>query len=219
MLRRDGSTPLDMRLYHVERASYGGTDHFADDPPAHSARRTGCSLLGYSGPIGSRLGSGFPAETPVRRQESHGEGIWRLRLPELTSPEQDDELALMVDAYDIHPAAARKYPVHEAVDGENLQQLTVFGAGKRCAPNWPHTVACYAIPNLLLYKDLYGGNMDTVMGYNYWSSVCQRFLDSRYVLGPVDAMRRMFAEAWKEIEGWPQTDPFDDGQRFSADVY
>ncbi|RYO81244.1 hypothetical protein DL766_005335 [Monosporascus sp. MC13-8B] len=154
------------------------------------------------------------------------------------SPEQDEELVLMMDAYDIHlqlpksvltsryystrEAAQRRlveYAGHNTVDDGNLQQLVVFGAGNRCAPNWPHTVACYAIPNSPLPEDLYGGNTDTSMGHNHWSSVRQRFLDSGYVLGPVGAMRRIFAEAWKEIQEWPETDPFDDGQRFSADVY
>ncbi|RYP22673.1 hypothetical protein DL765_001523 [Monosporascus sp. GIB2] len=238
-------------LIHLRRPNIPVLDNFKESaitslndelhvliPASHGDLNLCCSLLGYPTPSilawnqhfdeGHKLGGGS--------HMAKVSGV--LDYLNSLSSKQDDELVLMMDAYDIHlqlpksvltsryystrEAAQRRlveYAGHKTVDDGNLQQLVVFGAGKRCAPNWPHTVACYAIPNSPLPEDLYGGNTDTSMGHTHWSSVRQRFLNSGYVLGPVGAMRRIFAEAWKEIKEWPETDPFDDGQRFSANVY
>jgi len=58
-----------------------------------------------------------------------------------------------------------------AVGAEDVKQTTVFGAGKQCAPNQVHTVACYAIPSSPLPDDLYGDNTDTIMGRNKFTSL------------------------------------------------
>lgn len=65
-----------------------------------------------------------------------------------------------------------------AYDAEHIRQTIIFGAGKRCAPNQMHTVACYPIPEAPLPDDLYGANTDTVMGKNKYTSLKQRYLNS-----------------------------------------
>ncbi|RYP07210.1 hypothetical protein DL764_002656 [Monosporascus ibericus] len=238
-------------LIHLRRPNFPTSNGFKDSsitaskdklhvliPASHGDVNLCCSLLGYPTPSILAWDQNFEQGHQLAGGSHMAKVSGVLDYLSSLSPKQDDELVLMMDAYDIHlqlpksvltsryhstrEAAQRRlveYAGHEAVNGENLQQLILFGSGKRCAPNWPHTVACYAIPNSPLPEDLYGGNTDTVIGHNHWSSVRQRFLNSGYVLGPAGAMRRMFAEAWEEIEKWPETDPFDDGQRFSADVY
>ena len=80
-------------------------------------------------------------------------------------------------------------------------------------------MACYAIPESPLPADLYGANTDTVIGRNVWTSFRQRYLNSGYVLGPAGAMRRMFAEAWRQIEEYPTEDPLDDGSGYTLRAY
>lgn len=65
-----------------------------------------------------------------------------------------------------------------AVKKENLQQRIIFGAGKRCAPNQLHTVACYPLPPSPLPDNTYGNNTDTEMGKNIWVNNKQRYLNS-----------------------------------------
>lgn len=65
-----------------------------------------------------------------------------------------------------------------AYNAEHIRQTIVFGAGKRCAPNQMHTVACYPIPGSPLPDDLYGANTDTIMGKNKYTSMKQRYLNS-----------------------------------------
>lgn len=77
----------------------------------------------------------------------------------------------------------------------NLSQDIVLGASKRCTPNAPYSVACYAVPDSPLPLDLYGNNTDTVIGYSTWSSLRQRYLDSGIAIGPVDSMRLAFSQA------------------------
>lgn len=76
-------------------------------------------------------------------------------------PDQDDELVLMMDGYDIWfqlpvEAMARMYHranerenarlrsrLGRAADIEGIRQDIIFGAGKRCAPNLLWSIACY----------------------------------------------------------------------------
>ncbi|RYP41421.1 hypothetical protein DL767_001059 [Monosporascus sp. MG133] len=207
-----------MRLYHAEGASYGGTDppsRFGDYPllTLPFEQVAPCWAL--------RIHRSSPGIRTSSRNTSSQAGVTRRRYPassitELTKPQQDDELGLMMDAYHIHL---------QLLKSMLISRYILLDAGSRVeAPGGVRAeLATYSCllrdPNSPLPEGLYGGNTDTVMGHNHWSPVRQRFMNSGYVLGPVDAMHRMFAEAWKEIEERPETDPFDDGQRFSADFY
>ncbi|KAI0022416.1 hypothetical protein F4780DRAFT_777791 [Xylariomycetidae sp. FL0641] len=212
--------------------------------PANNKEVNLCKLL-----LGSSL-LGYPTPTLLGWEEtfdqdgilgggSHLAKVSRvLEYLQSLDASQDDELVLMLDAYDIQlqlPASVlidRYYETREAtqkraidfagaaaVTGEGIQQLVMFGAGKRCAPNQPHTIACYPLPESPLPMDLYGPNTDTVVGHNHYYSVRQRYLNSGYILGPAKDMRRVFAEAWRIIEDHPERDPLDDGSHGSDSMY
>lgn len=88
---------------------------------------------------------------------------------------------VLIQRYHAINAAANKrlqQRLGNAVQKEGLEQTIIFGAGKRCAPNQMHTVACYPIPESPLPDDLYGKNTDTVMGRNKYTSLKQRYLNS-----------------------------------------
>jgi hypothetical protein len=102
-----------------------------------------------------------------------------------------------------------------AVKVEGLQQTIIFGAGKRCAPNQVHTVACYPIPESPLPADIYGANTDTIMGRNKYTSLRQRYLNSGYIIGPVGDMRRMFRRAAEKVDTIKDQIDWDNGSHGS----
>lgn len=106
-----------------------------------------------------------------------------------------------------------------AFRAEDLRQTIVFGAGKRCAPNQLHTVACYPIPESPLPSDLYGANTDTVMGRNKYTSLRQRYLNSGYVIGPVADVRRMFRRAAEKATAVKDHIDWDNGSHDSDLMY
>lgn len=151
--------------------------------------------------------------------------------------EADDDLVLMMDAFDIwfqlkpEVLISRYLGMNEAADyrnskrlgkaakAEDLRQKIVFGAGKRCAPNQAHTIACYPIPESPVPNDIYGGNTDTIVGRNRYTSQRQRYLNSGYIIGPVKDMRKMFEAAWEMVQAWPNPDPNDNGSHGSDFMY
>ncbi|KFA66912.1 hypothetical protein S40285_02315 [Stachybotrys chlorohalonatus IBT 40285] len=87
-----------------------------------------------------------------------------------------------------------------AYKAEHLKQTVVFGSSKRCAPNLPQSVACYAMPESPLSPDLYGVNTDTVVGHSKYSSQRQRYLNSAFVMGPIADVRRIYQRAAHKME-------------------
>ena len=106
-----------------------------------------------------------------------------------------------------------------AVDAEGLEQTIIFGAGKRCAPNQVHTVACYPIPVSPLPDDLYGENTDTIMGRNKYTSLRQRYLNSGYIIGPVKNMRRLFERAQQKVDETERHPLWDNGSNGADLMY
>lgn len=197
----------------------------------------GCSLLGYPNP------TLVAWNTTNDRNWLLGGGSHLAKISKVVEylhgldSSQDDELVLMLDAYDIHlqlpksTLVSRYYEVRNeaqarlvnftgeaGVRNSALSQSIVFGAGKRCAPNEPHTVACYAIPDSPVPM-IYGPNTDTVIGRNHYYSVRQRYLNSGFILGPARAMRHVFEEAWALTEASPDSDPLDNGSHIGDWVY
>ena len=101
----------------------------------------------------------------------------------------------------------------------DLKHSIVFGAGKRCTPNLHHTVACYAVPESPLPKDLYGTNTDTIVGKNRWSSLRQRYLNAGIAIGTVSDMRRIFSRAKDKLSQAKDHEDFDNGSHESDFVY
>jgi len=130
----------------------------------------------------------------------------------------DDELVVMIDSYDIwfqlpvevlisryraivaddDERVARR--MGRAFDREDIHANIVFGAGKRCSPNQIHTLACYPIPESPLPMGLHGGNTDTLMGRNQYSSFRTRYLNSGYMMGPIGAMRPLLERAKVKLD-------------------
>ncbi|KAK3674042.1 hypothetical protein LTR78_006245 [Recurvomyces mirabilis] len=106
-----------------------------------------------------------------------------------------------------------------AVEAESLKQTIIFGAGKRCAPNQLHTVACYSMPDSPLPDDLYGSNTDTIMGRNKYTSLKQRYLNSGYIIGPVGDLRKMFQRAWDKVQATKDQMDWDNGSHGSDFMY
>lgn len=149
----------------------------------------------------------------------------------------DEDLILMMDAFDIwfqlkpEVLISRYFQINDAADHrisermgeaaevEEIKQKIIFGAGKRCAPNQVHTIACYPVPQSPVPDDIYGANTDTIMGRNKYTSQRQRFLNSGYIIGPAKDMRTMFEAAWDMVEKWPNPDPNDNGSHGSDFMY
>lgn len=102
---------------------------------------------------------------------------------------------------------------------QGISAQIVFAAGKRCAPNQPHTIACYPLPDSPIDSDIYGANTDTIMGWNKYSSHKQRYLNSGYIIGPIGHVKKMFVKAWAMAESIPEHDPNDNGSHGSDFLY
>lgn len=190
----------------------------------------GLSVLGYPTPTLVAWKEEFNEEG-ILGGGSHKAKIFRVidYLDGLDSS-QDEDLIMMIDAYDLwfqvplstlldrydnvtKAAQARLESTvgKEAVTQNDLTQTVLFGAGKRCAPNHPHEIACWALPESPLPKDLYGTNTDTVIGHNSAWSTRQRYLNSGFIMGPVGPVRRLFKRAAEVIHAAPDADPLDPG--------
>lgn len=153
-------------------------------------------------------------------------------------PSQDNDLVIMIDAYDVWfqlPKSvlmeryhminqhANKRIIHQigssATQKENVSQSIIFGAGKRCAPNQLHTIACYPIPPSPLPDDIYYGNTDTDIGPNEFASRRQRWLNSGVIVGPVEKLRKLFTYAEEIAKSHPANDPEDNGSHGSDNMY
>ncbi|KAL9081333.1 MAG: hypothetical protein Q9159_007355 [Coniocarpon cinnabarinum] len=198
----------------------------------------GASLLGYPTPVLAAWKDDYTREG-ILGGGSHLAKVSKvLEYLQSLPPEQDNDLVVMMDAYDIWlqlPKSVlidRYYELRDAqrsrmveslgkqtVEEYHLEPLVMFGAGKRCAPNLPHTVACFSLESSPLPDDLYGPNTDTIIGRNYWYSNKQRYLNSGFIMSPVAAMRRIFEEAWHLIQNHPDMDPLDDGGHGSDFIY
>ena len=153
-------------------------------------------------------------------------------------PDQDNDLAMMIDAYDVWFQLPRSVLLERyrmvnayadmrivkqlgrtAVRKENISQSIIFAAGKRCAPNQIHTIACYPIPASPLPDDLYYGNTDTDIGLNEYFSHRQRWLNSGLIIGPVKKMRKMLTYAAEILANGSANDPEDNGSHGSDNFY
>lgn len=127
--------------------------------------------------------------------------IWFQVPPEVLEERYRDILAQADARLVTHYGRRTMREVKERNLVDLLSSRVVFAAVKHCVPNQPHTMACYAVPESPLPQDLYGGNTDSGIGFNEYSSNRQRFLNTGYVMGPVGDMRRLFRRAGVMVEG------------------
>lgn len=130
---------------------------------------------------------------------------------------KDEDLVLTVDGFDIwfqlrpQTLLDRYYAINakankrfanelgEAASKYDIKQEIVFSSQKRCWPWTENDPPCYAVPESSLPKDIFGPLTDTDIGFeeNPYIKFRPRFLNSGVIVGPVRAMRKMFAQAEK----------------------
>lgn len=126
----------------------------------------------------------------------------------------EDDLVVMADAYDVwfqlppetlitryHRLVAnenkriRHRMGARAFEAEKISTKVIFSASKRCGPNDPHSIACYAVPGSPLPRNVFGAITDTRFAHNAWAGLRQQHLVSGFIIGPVRDMRRIFERA------------------------
>jgi len=136
-----------------------------------------------------------------------------LDLLETLRPEQDQDLILLVDAFDvwfqlrpsvlieryhvINREAERRIAkrVGRAAKSGSIKQTVIFGASKHCLPNEPDDIGCFPLPESPLPKDMYGTNTDTEHGHTEHSSFRPRYLNTGFIIGPASDLRAIFQSA------------------------
>lgn len=140
-------------------------------------------------------------------------------LNEPSNYDSEDDLVVMADAYDVwfqlppetliaryHRLVAnedqriRRRLGSRAYEAEKLSARVIFSASKRCGPNDPRSVACYAVPESPLPRNVFGRITDTIYQHNRWAGLRQQHLVSGFIIGPVKDMRRIFARANENME-------------------
>ncbi|GAO17203.1 hypothetical protein UVI_02057550 [Ustilaginoidea virens] len=133
------------------------------------------------------------------------------------TPEEDDDLVLMVDGYDIiHQLPAEvmmeRYfdvaakatallaerlglPAHEA-SRRNIKQTVFFGPDKICWPPDKRAARCWAAPPSSLGHEAFGPDG----GPDDFFSADPRWLNSGTIMGPVSDVRRVVDATMEEIE-------------------
>jgi len=228
---------------------HSNEDHAADNPrlhlllPASNRDVNLCKTLlsaralGYPNPVVVAWDEHFDTEYLLGGGSHLAKVSKVLEYLQSMPSSADEDLVLMMDAFDIwfqlrpETLISRYRAVNDAAnerianemgasaEKEGIQQKIIFGAGKRCAPNQVHTLACYPVPLSPVPDDIYGENTDTIMGINKYTSLRQRYLNSGYVIGPVKDMKPMFERAWQKMQNWPNPDPEDNGSHGSDFTY
>lgn len=126
-----------------------------------------------------------------------------------------DDLVLLVDGYDVwfqlgpqvllnryfeinKGAAATSHFLNKGTEAQNV----VFSAQKRCWPGATTDPQCSAVPESPLPPDVYGPLTDKELDdeRRKYTKIRQRYLNSGFGLGRVDAMLSIFQEAGKIAE-------------------
>jgi hypothetical protein len=174
------------------------------------------SILGYNSPV--MLGWGAKKMKGITHGGTHALKISQtLDYLKAIDKQQDDDLVILADAYDIQfqlpPKVLidRYYRVTDdanrrlkadygkAYDKEKFRQSILFAAAKRYWPNPINEVSTWTAPQSPAPDDIYWNNTDTIIGRNsYWSNR-PRFMNSGFIIGPVGDMRKMFKRANKRI--------------------
>ncbi|KAK2592343.1 hypothetical protein QQS21_009962 [Conoideocrella luteorostrata] len=185
------------------------------------------TVLGYPSPILINWGQDF--SNSVSR--SWGAYLAKITgtldyLDHVTQPNthrgerlDDDDLVLMVDAYDIwfqlppdtllqryhqtnHDANSRLAAQWKNSNRMPMKQTIIAAAQKRCFPTMESgsNLYCDDLPQSNLRSDLYGSPTDTDSEKKYYHNVRPRFLNSGTFMGPVGDMRRYLRRVKQRME-------------------
>ncbi|KAI9655920.1 MAG: hypothetical protein M1831_004765 [Alyxoria varia] len=176
------------------------------------------SILGYSTPTLLAWEEDYDTPRGVFGDSYLAKIIRTQEYMETMGNERDNDLLLVVDAYDVwfqlrkETLVARynkiikesnerlKQELGEAWNFEGLRNRVVFGAGKRCSPNDPHSIGCYAVPEPPFLDDLYGNSTDMGIRSNKFGTTRPRFLNAGFIMGSVKGLRKLFSDAREEAE-------------------
>jgi hypothetical protein len=133
----------------------------------------------------------------------------------------DDDLVLVIDGsntwfqlrpeqliqryFDLNLAANRRIrrQLGRAASIENISQSIIFTSQKSCGPHKPDDIACYAVPESTLPRNIFGPDTDVLQpeASNPYQSMRPRSLSTSLVIGPVGAMRKLYSHAQKRCTG------------------
>lgn len=137
---------------------------------------------------------------------------------------RQNDMVLIVDGFDmwfqLRPTVLmdRYYSINKAANArlarklgrakkkEHIDQKIIFGALKRCMPNFADDMGCWPVPESPLPSDMYGKLTDTDQGHDRFSSMRQRYLSSGMIMGPIKDVRAVFERAWEKRND-PQQGP------------
>ena len=153
-------------------------------------------------------------------------------------PDRDDDLILIVDAYDTwfqlrsdvlisryhhlnrmaNKRLRQKYG-RSGVKTGNMKQTVIFGASKECS-NQGHTIGCFPVPEPYTPRNEFGGNTDTVMGLTQHSSKRPKYLASAFMMGPARDLKNVMRKAQWKVDVLPDFDrDLDNGSGSSDFIY
>lgn len=188
--------------------------------PTTSTNSEVCKLIG-SGTI-----LGYPAPSLLGWE---GRGRWNgseshlFKLSETLfylntlRKEQDDDLVLLLDAFDIwlqlpphvliaryNRAIAKENEIlrrdglldRPAPDGTPIRNTILFGVDKFCWPQNGEVIPCWAAPNSSLPDDIFGPGTDGGEDVK----LRPRFLNSGSIMGPVKDIRNLFRTTIEQID-------------------
>ncbi|KAI9713480.1 MAG: hypothetical protein M1820_000862 [Bogoriella megaspora] len=187
------------------------------------------SVLGWPAPI--LIGEGLkPANGDPDGQVSHLFKITRtLQYLESLPKEQDDDLVLLVDAYDVwfqlrpEILIKRYYTAREAANKKliselgsstvakhGLRQSIFFNVDKTYWPSMDTDTDMWWLPNSTLPEYAFGPETDKADGH--WPDR-PRWLNSGAILGPVGDMRKLFNGTARRVERDYSTSPVKDSDQ------
>jgi len=171
------------------------------------------AALGYPSPVFVNWGDEENPDPYVQHVAKVG-GIHRY-LSKL-SPEHDNDIALIVDGYDVwfqlHPDVmiqryfevinqankrlANRLGV-ETMSQRGIYQSVLFGPDKICWPEDPRRAACWAVPDSTLPPYVFGPDTDT----GKWRDHNRpRWLNSGTIMGPIGDVRKLLNATKEEIQ-------------------
>ncbi|KAH8738345.1 hypothetical protein BGZ61DRAFT_526326 [Ilyonectria robusta] len=249
-LLKAASGPLSEVTFSDGQDLASGQRRFVVVIPADSPNPNLCKL------ITSAIALGYPSPVVVNWEETSYKaegGFWgpylgkisgtleyldRVTLPDANTGDKldDDDLVLIVDAYDVWfqlPPNMLLHRYHESNKRANarlaaqwgsagmpMKQTIVVSAQKRCFPTKKEgsNLHCDALPESDLPADAYGAKTDT--NINDYHTVRPRYMNSGSFMGPAGDMKRYFRRVKERLEkGLAEDLPFPGDQGIFAEIF
>ncbi|KAK6527544.1 hypothetical protein TWF694_004527 [Orbilia ellipsospora] len=130
---------------------------------------------------------------------------------------RDEDIIVMIDGFDVWFQLPLQVLLSRFL---KLGAPVVFGADKKCWPNDMKSIACTAIPESPLPKDVFGDDTDrqTILRERRqkYDNFRPRWVNSGTIIGYAKDVRSIYDEAWKKVEAAGEVDS---DQLILAEVY